>query len=132
MKLEKGYILHVQTAGDGKRYTHTHSPAMPNYAIVICSQRRFYEYSRNIKNRWLLLRHIHNSHLECLKFPAKSMYPEVVCTVRLAIGFKQMVCTVATCYWFQRCFGFTKPEAFFPLNITTVPLNIAQSFFYLY
>ncbi len=48
-----------------------------------------------------------------------------------SIGFKQMVCTVATCNWFLRCFGFTKPEAFFPLNITTGSL-IAQSFFYLY
>jgi hypothetical protein len=37
---------------------------------------------------------------------------------RLAIGFK-------------RCFGFLKPEAFFPLNITTGSL-IARSFFYLY
>ncbi len=37
---------------------------------------------------------------------------------RLAIGFK-------------RCFGFLKPEAFFPSNITTGSL-IAQSFFYLY
>ncbi len=47
-----------------------------------------------------------------------------------SIGFKQMVCTVATCYWFL-AIGFTKPEAFFPLNIKTGSL-IAQSFFYLY
>jgi hypothetical protein len=26
--------------------------------------------------------------------------PEVVCTVRLAIGFKQMLFIFATCYWF--------------------------------
>ncbi len=49
----------------------------------------------------------------------------------LSIGFKQMVCTVATCYWFLVLLWFYKPEAFFPLNITTGSL-IAQSFFYLY
>ncbi len=27
-------------------------------------------------------------------------YPEVVCTVRLAIGFKQMLFIFASCYWF--------------------------------
>jgi hypothetical protein len=48
-----------------------------------------------------------------------------------SIGFKQMVCTVATCYWFLALLWFTKPEAFFPLNITTGSL-IAQSFFHLY
>jgi hypothetical protein len=26
--------------------------------------------------------------------------PEVACTVRLAIGFKQMLFIFATCYWF--------------------------------
>jgi hypothetical protein len=62
--------------------------------------------------------------------------PEVVCTLHsqasywFSIGFKQMVFTVPTCYWFLgRCFGFTKPEAFFPLNITTGSL-VAQSFFH--
>ncbi len=34
---------------------------------------------------------------------------EVVCTVRLAIGFKQMVCTVTTCYWFLALLWFYPP-----------------------
>ncbi len=60
---------------------------------------------------------------------------EVVCTVRLAVGFLLVLtkwCAqsrLAIGFW--RCFGFTKPKAFFPLNITTGSL-IAQSFFSIY
>ncbi len=39
-------------------------------------------------------------------------YPEVVCTDRLAIGFKQMLCTVATCYWFLALLWFYKTRSF--------------------
>jgi hypothetical protein len=42
-------------------------------------------------------------------------HPEVVCTVRLAIGFKQMVCTVATCYWFLALLWFYKTRSFLSL-----------------
>jgi hypothetical protein len=40
--------------------------------------------------------------------------PEVVCTLHsqasywFSIGFKQMVCTVATCYWFLALLWFYK------------------------
>jgi hypothetical protein len=36
----------------------------------------------------------------------------VVCTFRLAIGFKQMLCTVATCYWFLALLWFYKTRSF--------------------
>jgi hypothetical protein len=55
----------------------------------------------------------------------------VVCTARLAIGFllvlSKWFAQSRLAIGFQRCFGFTKPEAFFPFNITTGSL-IAQVF----
>jgi len=52
-----------------------------------------------------------------------------------SIGFKQMVCTVATCYWFLALLWFYKTRSFLSVveggYITTGSL-LAQVFFYLY
>ncbi len=43
---------------------------------------------------------------------SSSSRPELVGTVRLAIGFKQMLCTVVTCYWFLALLWFYKTRSF--------------------
>jgi hypothetical protein len=89
-------------------------------------------HRKNHSSLWILKSSRKNSanqkSLDCCQmFVFSKPNPEVICTVSLAIGFKQMLFTSRLAIGFKRCFGFLKPEAFFPSNITTGSLN-AQSF----
>jgi hypothetical protein len=80
----------------------------------LCTQltSRYLIFIRKIPTGWWLpglIPVLYTGPEYVLVYPLQTV---VVCTVMLAIGFMQMLCTVATCFWFLALLWFYKTRSF--------------------